>query len=135
MKTMNWVIAMSMFDSEIYEVNKQLILISSIVALAAIVLLTVFVYLFIKRLMGHLGSIIREAKEIETGNLTYVANEHKRKDELGILFESFGNMRKKLTEIISQVNASSEKITHAAQELANGNADLSKRTESQAASL
>ena len=85
--------------------------------------------------MGHLGSIIKEAKEIEAGNLTYVANEHKRKDELGILFESFGNMRKKLTEIISQVNASSEKITYAAQELANGNADLSKRTESQAASL
>ena len=135
MRTMNWVVGMSMIDSEIYAVNKQLISISSIVALAAIVLLTVFVYLFIKRIMGHLGSIIREAKEIESGNLTYVANEHKRKDELGILFDSFRNMRKKLTEIISQVHSSSEKITYAAQELANGNADLSKRTESQAASL
>ena len=135
MRTMNWVVGMSMIDSEIYAVNKQLISISSIVALAAIVLLTIFVYLFIKRLMGHLGSIIREAKEIESGNLTYVANEHKRKDELGILFDSFRNMRKKLTEIISQVHSSSEKITYAAQELANGNADLSKRTESQAASL
>ncbi|WP_020003873.1 methyl-accepting chemotaxis protein [Brachyspira innocens] len=135
MRTMNWVVGMSMIDSEIYAVNKQLISISSIVALAAIVLLTVFVYLFIKRIMGHLGSIIKEAKEIESGNLTYAANEHKRKDELGILFDSFRNMRKKLTEIISQVHSSSEKITYAAQELANGNADLSKRTESQAASL
>uniref|UniRef100_UPI0026EC0674 methyl-accepting chemotaxis protein n=1 Tax=Brachyspira innocens TaxID=13264 RepID=UPI0026EC0674 len=135
MKTMNWVISMSMYDSEIYSANKQLILISSIVALAAIVLLTIFLYLFIKRLMGHLESIIKEAKEIESGNLTYASNEHKRKDEFGILFDSFRNMRKKLTEIISQVNASSEKITYAAQELANGNADLSKRTESQAASL
>ena len=132
---MIWVIAMSMFDSEIYATNKQLILISSLVAVVAIVLLTIFVYLFIKRLMGHLGSIIKEAKEIEAGNLTYAANEHKRKDELGILFDSFRNMRKKLTEIISQVHSSSEKITYAAQELANGNADLSKRTESQAASL
>ena len=65
MKSMNWVVGMSMIDSEIYAVNKQLILISSLVALIAIVLLTIFVYLFIKRLMGHLGSIIKEAKEIE----------------------------------------------------------------------
>ena len=135
MKNMNWIVAMSMFDSEIYSTNRDLIIISSIVAIIAIALLAAFVYLFIKRLMGHLNSIIREAKEIEIGNLTYVANEHKRKDELGILFESFKGMRQKLTEIISKVNDSSQKITCAAQELSNGNADLSRRTEAQAASL
>ena len=105
------------------------------VGIIAIVLLTIFIYLFIKRLMGHLNSIIKEAKEIEMGNLTYAANEHARKDELGILFESFKGMREKLTEIISKVNDSSQKITYAAQELSNGNADLSRRTEAQAASL
>ena len=42
-----------------------------------------------------------------------------RKDELGILFESFKGMREKLTEIISKVNDSSQKITYAAQELSN----------------
>lgn len=42
---------------------------------------------------------------------------------------------KKLTEIISQVNTPSIKITSAAQEPASGNADLSRRTEYQAASL
>ena len=135
MKNMNWIVAMSMFDSEIYSTNRDLIIISSIVAIIAIALLAAFVYLFIKRLMGHLNSIIREAKEIEIGNLTYVANEHKRKDELGILFDSFKGMRQKLTEIISKVNDSSQKITSAAQELSNGNADLSRRTEAQAASL
>ncbi|TVL63808.1 chemotaxis protein [Brachyspira hyodysenteriae] len=134
-KTMNWIVAMTMFDSEVYATNRELILISSLVGLVAILLLSIFVALFIKRIMGHINSIIREAKEIETGNLTYVSNEHKRKDELGILFESFSGMRKKLTEIISQVNDSSIKITNAAQELANGNSDLSRRTEAQAASL
>ena len=135
MKTMNWIVAMTMFDSEIYATNRDLIMISSIVAIIAIVLLTAFIYLFIKRLMGHLNSIIREAKEIEMGNLTYVSNEHKRKDELGILFDTFSGMRQKLTETISKVNDSSKKITYAAQELSNGNADLSRRTEAQAASL
>ena len=135
MRTMNWIVAMTMFDSEIYATNRDLLVIASIVALTAIVLFTLFIYLFIKRLMGHINSIVKEAKEIEIGNLTYAANEHKRKDELGVLLESFSNMREKLTEIISQVNSSSQKITYAAQELANGNADLSKRTESQAASL
>ncbi|MEI0495478.1 methyl-accepting chemotaxis protein [Brachyspira intermedia] len=135
MKSMNWIIAMTMFDSEIYATNRELILISSLVGLIAILLLSIFVALFIKRIMTHINSIIKEAKEIETGNLTYVSNEHKRKYELGILFESFSGMRKKLTEIISQVNDSSIKITTAAQELANGNSDLSRRTEAQAASL
>ena len=135
MKTMNWIVAMTMFDSEIYENNRIVIVISSIVGVIAVILFSISVYLFIKRLMGHINSIIKEAKEIEIGNLTYVSNEHKRKDELGILFNSFSNMRKKLTEIITQVNSSSQKITYAAQELANGNADLSRRTEAQAASL
>ncbi len=135
MKTMNWIVAMTMFDSEIYETNKIVIIISSLVGLAAVILLSVFVYLFIKRLMKHINSIIKEAKEIELGNLTYVSNVRHRRDELGILFESFRGMRKKLTEIISQVNNSSMKITAAAQELANGNSDLSRRTEAQAASL
>ncbi|MEI0489963.1 methyl-accepting chemotaxis protein [Brachyspira pulli] len=135
MKTMNWIVAMTMFDSEIYENNRIVIVISSIVGVIAVILFSISVYLFIKRLMGHINSIIKEAKEIEIGNLTYVSNEHKRKDELGILFNSFSNMRKKLTEIITQVNSSSQKISSAAQELANGNADLSRRTEAQAASL
>ncbi|MEI0605403.1 methyl-accepting chemotaxis protein [Brachyspira pulli] len=135
MKSMNWIVAMTMFDSEIYENNRIVIVISSIVGVIAVILFSISVYLFIKRLMGHINSIIKEAKEIEIGNLTYVSNEHKRKDELGILFNSFSNMRKKLTEIITQVNSSSQKISSAAQELANGNADLSRRTEAQAASL
>ena len=135
MKTMNWIVAMTMFDSEIYENNRIVIVISSIVGVIAVILFSISVYLFIKRLMGHINSIIKEAKEIEIGNLTYVSNEHKRKDEFGILFNSFSNMRKKLTEIITQVNSSSQKISSAAQELANGNADLSRRTEAQAASL
>ena len=135
MKTMNWIVAMTMFDSEIYENNRIVIVISSIVGVIAVILFSISVYLFIKRLMGHINSIIKEAKEIEIGNLTYVSNEHKRKDELGILFNSFSNMRKKLTESITQVNSSSQKISSAAQELANGNADLSRRTEAQAASL
>ena len=134
-KSMNWIVAMTMFDSEIYENNRIVIVISSIVGVIAVILFSISVYLFIKRLMGHINSIIKEAKEIEIGNLTYVSNEHKRKDELGILFNSFSNMRKKLTEIITQVNSSSQKISSAAQELANGNADLSRRTEAQAASL
>ncbi|WP_300370182.1 methyl-accepting chemotaxis protein [Brachyspira sp.] len=135
METMNWIIAMTMSDSEIYATNRELILISLLVALCAIIMLCLFVYIFIGRLMALINSIIREAKEIELGNLTYISNDHRRKDELGVLFDSFRGMRKKLMEIISQVNDSSIKITSAAQELSNGNSDLSRRTEAQAASL
>ena len=58
-----------------------------------------------------------------------------RKDEIGALSRSFLIMRKKLAETITEVNTASNNIVKAAQELAQGNADLSRRTESQAASL
>ena len=46
MKNMNWIVAMSMFDSEIYSTNRDLIIISSIVAIIAIALLAAFVYFY-----------------------------------------------------------------------------------------
>lgn len=45
MKTMNWIVAITMFDSEIYAANRELILISSLVGLAATILLSIFLYL------------------------------------------------------------------------------------------
>lgn len=44
-------------------------------------------------------------------------------------------MRKKLAETIREVNEASNNIVKAAQKLSQGNTDLSRRTESQAASL
>ena len=58
-----------------------------------------------------------------------------RKDEIGILADSFANMRYKLVETIKEVNDASICIMNASEKLAKGNMELSRRTEAQSASL
>ena len=64
--------------------------------------------------------------------------EHKninRDDELGILANSFFNMRDVLLDIIMKVRVSADEITSSARELSKDSEDLSRRTDSQASSL
>ena len=80
--------------------------------------------------------VVEEAQEIERGDLSNIKQRIKpRKDEIGVLSKSFVSMRRKLAETITEVNTASNNIVKAAQELSQGNTDLSRRTESQAASL
>ncbi|WLI75618.1 methyl-accepting chemotaxis protein [Kosakonia sp. H02] len=57
------------------------------------------------------------------------------KDEMGDMLGALEQMRLSLMQIISQVRASSQSVAYAAEEIAEGNTDLSSRTEEQAASL
>lgn len=57
------------------------------------------------------------------------------KDEIGDMLSALEQMRHSLMEIISQVRTSSQSVAYAAEEIADGNTDLSARTEEQAASL
>ncbi|MEI0603586.1 methyl-accepting chemotaxis protein [Brachyspira alvinipulli] len=136
MKTQPWIIALAMMNYEIYEQNMKLIIASIIIGVISIIVLAVFVSLFIGTITKPLEIVVEEAQEIERGDLTKTEQRIKpRKDEIGVLSRSFVSMRNKLVETITEVNTASNNIVKAAQELAHGNTDLSRRTESQAASL
>ncbi|ADG71470.1 methyl-accepting chemotaxis protein [Brachyspira murdochii] len=136
MKSRPWIIALAMMDYEIYEQNAKLIIASIIIGVISIIVVAAFVSLFIGTITKPLEIVVEEAEEIERGDLSNIKQRIKpRKDEIGALSRSFLSMRKKLAETITEVNTASNNIVKAAQELAQGNADLSRRTESQAASL
>ena len=136
MKSQPWIIALAMMNNEIYEQNMKLIIASTIIGVISIIILAVFVSIFIGTITKPLEIVVEEAEEIERGDLTKTKQRIKpRKDEIGALSRSFVSMRNKLVETITEVNTASNNIVKAAQELAHGNTDLSRRTESQSASL
>ena len=74
------------------------------------------------------------ADEIAAGHLDHgiVAE---RQDEVGRLLRALASMDGTLTRIVGEVRDSSQAVSHAAQQIADGNTDLSQRTQWQASSL
>ncbi|MFG6415615.1 methyl-accepting chemotaxis protein [Roseateles sp. DC23W] len=68
------------------------------------------------------------------GDLTQRLHSHSR-DELGLLLGKLDEMTQNLARMVSGVRAGCDQLGVAAAEIAQGNADLSARTESQASSL
>jgi methyl-accepting chemotaxis protein-1 (serine sensor receptor) len=81
-----------------------------------------------------LAAATRHFKAIESGDLTsHITIE--RADELGSLLQSLATMQEGLRQTVSTIRQGVDLVVDAADEVATGNADLSGRTERQAASL
>ncbi|HEX8955852.1 MAG TPA: methyl-accepting chemotaxis protein [Burkholderiaceae bacterium] len=108
------------------------------VALSGIVvgiLMGVFVgYRLIRAITGPLNASVRIARNVAGGDLTqniYVESN----DETGQLLQALKDMNEGLVATVGKVRQCTETIGVASEEIAQGNADLSARTESQAGSL
>ncbi|WP_028328716.1 methyl-accepting chemotaxis protein [Brachyspira alvinipulli] len=132
---MPWTVIFAKSDSEIYKEIKYTILRTVIIGPLFIILCTIIIAMYIKTITRPLDELVLISKEISNGDLTSVHRNIKRKDELGILANSFFDMRDRLSDIIIKVRTSADEIRMNAEELSKGSIDLSRRTESQAASL
>ena len=136
MKYVPWITSMTMTSEEIFEETRKAILSGIILGIITIVSIAIFINVFIISITKPLSLVVYEAQKIERGDLTSFDRKMKpRKDEIGILADSFENMRIKLVETIKEVNDASICIMNASEKLAKGNVELSRRTEAQAASL
>ena len=81
-----------------------------------------------------LNQAVDYAKTVASGDLTSRINTD-RKDEIGDLLLALGTMNQSLQSIILEVRDNTENIVMASSEIANGNMDLSSRTEAQAGAL
>ncbi|MCZ9839069.1 methyl-accepting chemotaxis protein [Brachyspira hyodysenteriae] len=136
MKYVPWITSMTMTSEEIFAENRKAILSGIILGIITIAAIAIFINIFIRSITKPLSLVVDEAKKIERGDLTEFTGKIKpRKDEIGILAESFANMRHKLVETIKEVNEASICIMNASEKLAKGNVELSRRTEAQSASL
>jgi methyl-accepting chemotaxis protein len=112
------------------------ILVGSLVALAVVVAILTAVMLIrsvLRQLGGDPSAAQHIAGEIAAGNLL-VPIDVAQGDEHSLM-ASLDAMRTHLTSIVSDIKTSAESISLAAGEMAQGNLDLSQRTEEQAASL
>ncbi|MDN8540289.1 methyl-accepting chemotaxis protein [Erwinia sp. BC051422] len=95
------------------------------------------VLMFLKRyVLSPLDSAKAHCSQIAQGILdTPVPVMASSRSEIQDLMGTMEQMRRSLTDIISQVRNSTQTVSHASQEIAAGNVDLASRTEQQAAAL
>ncbi|HEY0681842.1 MAG TPA: methyl-accepting chemotaxis protein [Steroidobacter sp.] len=104
-----------------------LLFVAVLVALAASTTIVRAITAGITRLSAAIGRIAR-------GELGREIN-IERRDELGALLETLQGMDRKLSDIVVTVHGATDRVGATARQLADGNDDLSQRTQEQAAAL
>jgi len=105
----------------------------AIATVVAIVLAGSSIYL-VRTLSNALSQAVRIAESVASGNLAVSIPPH-GDDEAGRVLSAMSMMTTGLTKMVGQVQMSSSTISTAVSEIANGNMDLSSRTEQQASTL
>lgn len=113
---------------------RALALAAAVIAVAALVIGVIARAALVAAVVRPIDSAIRHFERIASGDLTGAINTSSS-NEMGRLFAGLKRMQTALGETVARVRSGSGAITHGAREIASGNADLSQRTEQQAASL
>ncbi len=112
--------------------NTELLVIT--VILGGLVIALWLSLLFIRSITGPVNEALTVAHAVAEGDLRVTV--HVRGDnELGQLMQALADMRDHLTSVVRQVLQGSERVATASAEIAQGDNDLSGRTESQASAL
>ncbi|KQV90571.1 chemotaxis protein [Massilia sp. Root351] len=105
-----------------------------LLAAAACVLAVGFGLWITRTITGPLGEAVRVARTVAGGDLSSEI-EVRSQDEVGQLLQALKEMNGSLRNIVSEVRSGTDAIAGAASEIAQGNLDLSGRTEQQASAL
>ena len=123
--------SMSAQAREQYAQGRNVIVLLGVTALLASALLA---WRLTRGVVQPLGEAVALAQHVARGDLTQRIS-HQRRDEFGALLTALETMRSTLADTVTRVRDSAHAIDDAAQEVARGNLDLSRRTEHQAATL
>jgi len=130
-----WVIAGGAYADEFTEEVRGLRNMYAALGVALVILMAGLVYWLIRRLVIHpLAQASTAAQALARGDLS-VQMCVERQDEIGRLIGSMNRIGHGLTDVVSTVRRGSEGVATASAEIAQGNQDLSTRTESQASAL
>jgi methyl-accepting chemotaxis protein-1 (serine sensor receptor) len=124
--------------AESYDASQEMNSVFRIVAIAGVVLgllvVAVCAFFLIRAITRPLQDMLTHFNAIGHGDLTSRI-EVKSQDELGQVMHGLAQMQKSLIETVLQVRAGGNAIGEATTQIAEGNLDLSSRTEQQASSL
>jgi methyl-accepting chemotaxis protein len=115
------------------QARKTEALILGLAVLAALISVAVAL-LATRSITRPLNRAVRIAQQVATGDLSATIHSNSQ-DETGQLMAALDHMNRSLQGIVGNVRQGTESIASASSQIATGNADLSIRTEQQAASL
>ncbi len=109
---------------------------NALIALIAVALLLAAAVAFAttRSITRPIARAVDAAQQVAAGNLA-IAIESRTNDEPGRLLAALRDMRDALVAAVGSIRESAEGVGAASRQIANGNAEMSKRTEEQAASL
>ncbi|BEV16863.1 methyl-accepting chemotaxis protein [Herbaspirillum sp. DW155] len=120
-------------QAKIPRLRNELILLC--VSLAALALAALWVMVAITRATtSAIGEAVRLTEAVSAGDLTQHV-EVRGSDEVARLLQAMQAMTAQLSKVVGSVRSNSESVATASAQIAQGNADLSKRTEEQASAL
>ncbi|WP_235511660.1 HAMP domain-containing protein, partial [Acidovorax sp. Root568] len=112
----------------------NLVLIGAAAAIAVVALGMLLAALLVRSITRPLDRAVVLAEAISAGDLTQDIHDD-RKDELGVLTRALSAMSSRLRGVVSEVRQGVDSVSSASVEIANGNHDLSARTEQTASNL
>ena len=112
----------------------QTIVLFSVVVALAIAIGAFIGWALIKAITGPLNQVVDIARSVAGGNLT-LPIDGTGKSETGMALAALKDMQSNLVDVVSTVRVGSEGVSGASSEIAQGNNDLSMRTEQQASAL
>ena len=113
---------------------KQTIVLFTVVFILAVALSSAIGWMLIKAITGPLNQVVDIARSVASGNLT-LQIQGSGKSETGMALAALKEMQSNLVDVVSTVRVGSEGVAGASAEIAQGNNDLSMRTEQQASAL
>lgn len=113
------------------QIAEQTIIVVTIVAIVAAVMLAFFIT---RSITVPLGFAVSATEAVARGDLTQQINTH-GKDETGRLLRALSEMNASLLRVVGHVRTGADTMASATSQIAAGNLDLSARTEEQAGSL
>ncbi len=130
----DWLLLMSVDRQEIMGPIVQMVILSSAIALAGLVLILFLLYMLVNKSLKPLSGLVRSFKQIASGDFT-VDTAVGRHDEIGQLALSFNEMSANLRTLVSQtvelsngVNSGSEAVSVASEEMSASLEELSAST-------
>ncbi|MEN9366579.1 MAG: hypothetical protein RL489_937 [Pseudomonadota bacterium] len=116
------------------EAEQQGLLVVGVGALLALIASVAMAWRLTHSITAPLREAVEIADRVASGDLT-VPIRTGSDDETGQLLASLSRMQARLVEIVGSVRGNAELVSSASQEIAQGNQDLSRRTEDQASVL
>ncbi len=92
-------------------------------------------WLITRSITGPLKAALSTAQQVAAGDLSCAVHMSRQDDETGVLLQALRDMQTRLAQVVGHVRGNAESVATASAQIAQGNMDLSARTENQAAAL